>query len=78
MRAAEMGGTASAVLNGANETAVGAYLEDQLLFADIPRVIAEVLEQHAAVAHPTLDEILSADSWSRKAAAQMVQACSLR
>lgn len=78
MRAFETGGSACAVLNGANETAVGAYLEDQLLFADIPRVIAEVLEQHTAVAHPTLDEILAADSWSRKVAAQMVQACSLR
>ena len=77
IRAAEMGGSAFAALNGANETAVSAYLEDHLPFSDIPRVIAEVLEQHAVVAHPTLDEILAADSWSRKTAAQMVQSCSL-
>ncbi|MBI2105144.1 MAG: 1-deoxy-D-xylulose-5-phosphate reductoisomerase [Candidatus Omnitrophica bacterium] len=66
--AAAAGGTACAALNGANDVAVQAYLDGHLAFTEIPRVIAEVLDQHVPLAHPTLDEILAVDAWSRKAA----------
>ena len=72
LEAAAAGGTACAALNGANDTAVQAYLDDQLPFLDIPRVIADTMEQHTPTAHPTLDEILSVDAWARTTAGDLV------
>ena len=72
--AAAAGGTACVVLNGANDVAVQAYLEDQVPFAEIARLIADTLEQHTPVAHPTLDEVLAADAWARRTAQELIQA----
>ena len=76
LEAAAAGGSVCVALNGANDVAVQAYLQDQVAFGEIPRIIAEVLEQHVPVSHPTLDEILAVDAWSRKAA--QVVGCSPR
>ncbi len=73
LEAAVAGGSACVVLNGANDAAVHGYLQGQVPFGDIPRVIAEVLEQHTPIAHPTLDDILTADAWSRKTACELIQ-----
>ena len=78
LQAAAAGGSACVVLNGANDTAVAAYLDGQLAFADIPRVIAETFEQHAPVPHPTLDEVLAVDAWSRKIAQEVIHQWSPR
>lgn len=77
MDAAAAGGTACVVLNAANETAVRAYLEDQIGFTDIPHVIENALEQHSHVAHPALEAILQADQWARACAQEMIASCSL-
>jgi 1-deoxy-D-xylulose-5-phosphate reductoisomerase len=71
--AASAGGSACVVLNGANDIAVQAYLEDQVSFVDIPRIVAETLEQHTPIAHLTLDDILSVDAWSRNTAQELIQ-----
>jgi len=71
-QAAQLGGTACVVLNGANDTAVQAYLEGHIPFAEIPHVIAETLGQHTPTAHPTLDEIVSVDTWSRRTAQEVI------
>jgi 1-deoxy-D-xylulose-5-phosphate reductoisomerase len=39
------GGTASTILNAANEVAVAAFLESKILFTDIPCIIEEVLNK---------------------------------
>jgi 1-deoxy-D-xylulose-5-phosphate reductoisomerase len=44
--AAEAGGAAPAVLNAANEVAVGAFLDRRLAFVDIARVIDTVLQRY--------------------------------
>jgi 1-deoxy-D-xylulose-5-phosphate reductoisomerase len=72
LEAAAAGGTMTAVLNGANDTAVRAYLDGQMAFSDIPRVIAETVEQHQPLAHPTLDDILGADAWARQQAHERI------
>ncbi len=72
--AAAAGGSACIVLNGANDVVVHAYLDDHVPFADIPRVIADTLEQHAPVSHPTLDEVVAIDAWSRKTAQELIHA----
>ena len=62
------GGTAPAVLNAANEIAVEAFLNNDLAFMEIPRVIEAVLTAHTAEAADDLDVILRADAWARKEA----------
>ncbi len=60
------GGTAPAVLNAANEVAVGAFLERQINFTDIPILIRKTLEKHQAVSLKTIEEVLQVDRWARE------------
>ncbi len=62
---AARGGTCGAVLNAANEAAVGRFLAGELPFLDIPRVCRAVLRHHEFSANPTLDELWAADRWAR-------------
>jgi len=66
--AAEAGGTAPAVLNAANEIAVGAFLGGRLGFLGIPRLIEAVLERHVIRAADSLETVLEADRWARELA----------
>jgi 1-deoxy-D-xylulose-5-phosphate reductoisomerase len=67
-RAGETGGTLPAVMNAANEIAVAGFLERQIRFPDIWRIVQEVMNRHTSVAPPDLDAILQADQWARKEA----------
>ena len=69
-RAGEVGGTLPAVLNAANEVAVEAFCNCRVSFEQISQTVASVMERHQWVAHPSLDEILSADAWARAEAAR--------
>jgi 1-deoxy-D-xylulose-5-phosphate reductoisomerase len=62
---ARRGGTCGAVLNAANEAAVGRFLARDLPFLDIPRVCRAVLNHHDFSANPTLNELAEADRWAR-------------
>jgi 1-deoxy-D-xylulose-5-phosphate reductoisomerase len=73
-RAGETGGTLPAVMNAANEIAVAAFLDRQVRFPDIWRVVGEVMNRHTPVAHPDLDAILEADQWARAQARECVEA----
>lgn len=59
-------GTMPAVLNGANEAAVGAFLEKKIPLTMIPRLIERVMGRHRVKGNPSLEDILEADSWARK------------
>jgi 1-deoxy-D-xylulose-5-phosphate reductoisomerase len=63
---ARRGGTAGAVLNGANEAAVKRFLDGTLKFCDIPRSCGEVLSSHDYQAQPSLSELLRLDRWARQ------------
>ena len=65
-KALEIGGTAPAVLNAANEIAVQMFLDGRLTFASIPTVIEEALTAHTPVSHITLDEVVRADKETRE------------
>ena len=65
VEAAERGGTACAILNGANEAAVGMFLKDEIGFNDIPRRVRHAMDAVPVVEHPSLDDILSADRQAR-------------
>ncbi len=66
------GGTLPAVLNAANEIAVAAFLSNQLSFPGIWHVVEEVINDHQTIFHPCLDEIIDADRWARRRAAERV------
>ena len=65
--AAEEGGTACAILNGANEEAVGLFLAEKIGFSDIPRLVAEARAAVAVQRDPSLEDILAADQAARQA-----------
>src|SRR5262245_7214868 len=70
-RALRSKGTAPAVLNAANEILVDAFLNERIGYLDIPRIATAVLDRHALIAHPSLDELLGADAWARRAAGEL-------
>jgi 1-deoxy-D-xylulose-5-phosphate reductoisomerase len=72
--AAEAGGTATCVLNAANEVAVHAFLGDRLDFMGIPAVIERTLEQLPAKRVHSFDTLYAADAEARRVAAEMVAA----
>lgn len=74
LAAGRRGGTAPALLNAANEEAVRLFLEDRIAFADIPRLIGEVLDRLPAEDGAELDLFLEADAAARRAAVELAAA----
>ena len=67
------GGTAPAVLNAANEVAVGRFLDGSIRFPEIVETVSVVLGRHQARPALTLDAVLEADAWARAEAAQVLR-----
>jgi 1-deoxy-D-xylulose-5-phosphate reductoisomerase len=63
---ARRGGTCGAVLNAANEAAVGRFLAGDLDFLDIPRACRAALDHHNYSPTPTLAELAGCDRWARQ------------
>ncbi len=63
--ALETGGTATAVLNAANEIAVESFLRNKIRFSHIPKLIEKALSLHRVIPRPSLDEIVGVDSETR-------------
>lgn len=59
-------GTATTSLNGANEAAVGLFLDGKIGFMDIPRLVEKAVESHVYIKKPDLGDILSADREARR------------
>ena len=68
LEAARQGGTACAVMNGANEAAVAKFLADEIGFYEIPRLVRRAMEEVPFVPEPTLEQILEADRLARQSA----------
>jgi 1-deoxy-D-xylulose-5-phosphate reductoisomerase len=66
-RAGEVGGTLPAVLNAANEVAVDGFVNGRISFPGISETVKRTMDQHKVVDHPTLEQVLDADTWARKA-----------
>jgi len=71
-QACDAGGTLPAVLNAANEIAVGAFLEKRISFVQIPDMILETLSMHKPVSQPVLSDILEADQWARRTTLEQI------
>jgi 1-deoxy-D-xylulose-5-phosphate reductoisomerase len=70
--AAVAGGTATCVLNAANEVAVHAFLAGRLGFMGIPAVIETALEQLPAARVHSFDTLYEADAAARRIAGEAV------
>ena len=67
LKAARTGGTAGAILNGANEAAVAHFLAGDIGFLDIADRVERAMEQVPVVQDPTLTDVLEADRAARAA-----------
>lgn len=56
------------VLNAANEVAVRAFLQEQIRFLDIPRIVEKVLSAHDSHPLNSLEDVLAVDRWAREQA----------
>jgi 1-deoxy-D-xylulose-5-phosphate reductoisomerase len=68
LRAAEIGGSMPAVLNGANEVAVELFLQGRIAFLQIPSLIEKTMKAHASFAIDSIEKVMEADAWARQAA----------
>lgn len=65
-RAGDAGGTMTTVLNGANEAAVGLFLEDKIRFLDIAAIVEMAMAEHKTIKNPSVCDILEIDLWARE------------
>ena len=72
-QALRAGGTAPTVLNAANEIAVAAFLDKQIPFLAIPRLIENVLAALPVSEVDSLDDVLAADAAARATAHELLQ-----
>ena len=64
---AQKGGTACPVMNGANEEAVAMFLNDEIGFYDIYRLVKQAVDTVPFIKDPNLEQILESDRLARKA-----------
>lgn len=69
VRAGTKGGTLPAVLNAANEVAVEAFVNKEISFSDIWRIVELTMDKHIWNAGETLDSLIAADREARTIAA---------
>jgi 1-deoxy-D-xylulose-5-phosphate reductoisomerase len=70
--AAEAGGAKTVALNAADEMAVASFLEGEIQFDQIPRVIEDVLAETNSGALGSIHSVLEADADARKAASERI------
>jgi 1-deoxy-D-xylulose-5-phosphate reductoisomerase len=68
LQAGEIGESMPAVLNGANEIAVNAFLNGKIGYLQIPMLIQRTMEAHRTFSIDSLEKVMEADSWARDAA----------
>ncbi len=71
-QALDAGGTSTAILNAANEVAVDAFLQRQIKFTDIAKLIEKVLHDLPANEASSLEQILADDAAARVLASELV------
>ncbi|MCM3087420.1 1-deoxy-D-xylulose-5-phosphate reductoisomerase [Bhargavaea ginsengi] len=67
------GGTATTVMNAANEVAVALFMEGRITFTEIEPLVERALEWHDLISEPDLETVLAVDTETRKAVLDMVK-----
>jgi 1-deoxy-D-xylulose-5-phosphate reductoisomerase len=65
LEAGYIGQSMPAVLSGANEIAVNAFLDGKITFLGIPQLIEKTMEQHELYPIDSIDRALEADQWAK-------------
>ncbi len=65
------GGTLPAVANAADEVVVQRFLNSEVPFTGIARVLERILSEHSVVSDPSLEQISEADRWARQRASEI-------
>lgn len=60
------GGVSGAVLNGANEAAVGLFLAGRIRFGQIVEILEDIMNRCPQAGHINLAELMQADQWARQ------------
>lgn len=66
LRAADIGGSMPAVMNGANEIAVDAFLGNMIEFLQIPVLIEKTMDAHETFQLDGIESVMAADIWARE------------
>lgn len=72
-QAGEAGGSATTVLNAANEVAVERFLKGEISFLEIEALIDKALNRHQVISNPDLETILSIDKTVRREVASYTE-----
>ncbi|MEH6466239.1 MAG: 1-deoxy-D-xylulose-5-phosphate reductoisomerase [Porticoccus sp.] len=73
MKAARLGGSAPTLLNAANEVAVDAFLNGDIPFTQIAKIVATVLAEVAITEPDTLEAVQATDQLARQCALASIQ-----
>ena len=71
-KAIARGGNIPCVLNAANESAVAAFLRDEIPFYGISDIVGECMEKAAFIAEPTIEDIFATNSQARAEADRLI------
>ena len=76
-RAGQAGGTGPAVLNGANEVCVEAFLQGRLPFTGIVSTVSDLVDEHLdsgwiSGGKVSVADVLDADRWARSRVQQVI------
>lgn len=71
--ALEEGGTLPAVMNGANEVAVRAFLSREIGFTDIVTNVEKVMSLHKTVPADSLEAVVESDAWAREKTRSLIR-----
>jgi len=73
LTAGKIGHSMPAVLSGANEIAVNAFLQGQIGFLEIPQLVEKIMERHQVFPIETIDQALEADRWAQSTAKKILE-----
>lgn len=66
------GGNMACIMNGANEVAVAALLQEKILFGRIPHIIEKTMERCSFIAKPTVEDIFETDACAKAIARELI------
>lgn len=72
-QALKAGGTMPAVMHGADKVAVEAFIEKQIGFTDMPKVIGQTMNSHKPIKNPSLTQIIKAEKWGQEKANELIK-----
>lgn len=71
-KALKAGGTMPAVMHGADDIAVKAFIDNKIKFTSIATIVEKTMNEHKVIKSPDLDQILNAEQWGKDYAEKLI------